>query len=232
MPNIHAIIFDLDDTLYPERAYAFSGFAAVAAAFADRLGDAVESATRMRALFDTEHRPRVFNELLESRGFADPGVRRSDDARLVRAMIETYRNHAPMVSLHPDAEAALTRLNGAYRLGLITDGPAAGQRAKIAALDLAPRLDQIVVTAELGAGHGKPNPVAFELICRALDVSPTACAYVGDNATKDFVAPNALGWMTVQIVRPDGVYRGRLPTAGGTPDKVITTLDELDAALE
>ena len=42
MASIRAVVFDLDDTLYPEREYAFSGFAAVATAFQDRLGDPEE----------------------------------------------------------------------------------------------------------------------------------------------------------------------------------------------
>ncbi len=31
MPALRAVVFDLDDTLYPERAYVLSGFHAVAA---------------------------------------------------------------------------------------------------------------------------------------------------------------------------------------------------------
>lgn len=91
MPTIHAIIFDLDDTLYPEREYAFSGFAAVAAAFEDRLGDRAETTAAMKCLFDTRHRPRVFNALLTDRGLPE-------DQKLIDRMIETYRappgNHA------------------------------------------------------------------------------------------------------------------------------------------
>ena len=52
MPPIQAIIFDLDDTLYPERAYVSSGFAAVAKAHQDRLGDPVIVVARLTTLFD------------------------------------------------------------------------------------------------------------------------------------------------------------------------------------
>ena len=34
MSGLHAIIFDLDDTLYPERDYVLSGFRAVAQTYA------------------------------------------------------------------------------------------------------------------------------------------------------------------------------------------------------
>ena len=46
-----AVIFDLDDTLYPEREYAFSGFATVAQAFETELGDPGTTVAEMRRLF-------------------------------------------------------------------------------------------------------------------------------------------------------------------------------------
>lgn len=233
MAAVKAVIFDLDDTLYPERAYAFSGFDAVAAAFRDPLGDPATAAAEMRRLFDTEHRPRVFNALLRERGPRDAERERSASVKeLVECMIETYRTHAPTICLHVDADTALTRLRGRYKLGLITDGPAVSQWAKIDALGLRGRLDEIIITAELGAQHAKPHPRAFELMAERLDVAPAACVYVADNPAKDFIAPNALGWTTVQIVRPDGIYRDEPTAAKGEPEHTITTLSELSAIVQ
>ncbi len=229
-----AVIFDLDDTLYPERAYAFSGFAMVAAAFEDHLGGAAEAAAWMRQLFDTQDRPRVFNVLLAERGLTDQSA--SED--LVRRMVDTYRTHTPTIALHPDGDAALTRLRGRYRLGLISDGPSVQQWAKINALDLRNRVDEIILTGELGAAGkpafwcGKPSPVAFELMAKRLGVEHTRCAYVADNVAKDFVAPHLLGWTTVRIIRPDGIYRDESSPERGKPDHTITTLDNLDPILE
>ncbi|HUU96557.1 MAG TPA: HAD family hydrolase, partial [Phycisphaerae bacterium] len=129
MPVIDALIFDLDDTLYPERAFAFSGFSAVAKAFADLLSGADQATARMRQLFDTEHRPRVFNTLL-----AEIGV--EPDRQLITAMVQAYRTHRPTIALHADADAALTRLRGRCKLGLITDGPIIMQQHKIETLGL------------------------------------------------------------------------------------------------
>jgi len=232
MAAVKAIIFDLDDTLYPEWAYAFSGFDAVAAAFRDLLGDPATAAGEMRRLFDTEHRPRVFNAILRERGLRDAGGEQSTSVKeLVERMIATYRKHAPTISLHADADEVLTRLGARYKLGLITDGPAVSQWAKIDALGLRGRLDEIIITAELGSQHAKPHPRAFELMAERLGVTPTACVYVADNPAKDFVAPNALGWTTVRIVRPDGIYRDEPPAEKGEPDHTITTLIGLPANL-
>lgn len=223
MAAIHAVIFDLDDTLYPEREYVFSGFDAVAVAFQDRLGDPGAAVVSMRRLFDTEHRPRVFNTAL-----AEKGV---DDAALLDAMIETYRSHRPAISLHPDANEILTRLRPDYKLGVITDGRSVSQWNKIDALDLRGRVDKIIVTDDLGAEFAKPHPQAFELMAEGLGVEHAACVYVADNPAKDFVAPNALGWLTVRIIRPDGIY-GDVPVAAdGHPRHTVTTLADLRAVL-
>ncbi len=224
MADARAVIFDLDDTLYPERAYVFSGFAAVAEAFKEILGDPTEAAGQMRRLFDTEHRRRVFNRLLIDRSL-------TEDPDLVSRMITTYRTHRPAIELYRDAGAALTRFRKTHKLGLLTDGPAVMQRAKIEALGLDSRFDAIVVTDELGPGFAKPCPKPFEGIAEQLGVEPGRCTYVADNPAKDFVGPNGLGWRTVRVIRPAGIYRDAAPAEGGTAQHLIDTLDQLDALL-
>ncbi len=218
---IKAVVFDLDDTLYPERAYAFSGFEAVAEQFADRLGDPDASTAAMQHLFDTEHRTRVFNALLLKLGLDEPG-------ELIDAMIDAYRRHRPTISLYDDADAALTRLSGRHRLGIISDGRTVQQSAKVAALGLAARVDTIILTDELGPGLSKPHPRAFERMADRLGAAHDECVYVADNPAKDFVAPNALGWTTVRIVRPDGIYKDAPIAERGAPQHVITSIDEID----
>jgi len=60
-----------------------------------------------------------------------------------------------------------------------------------------------------------------------LGVPPRACIYVADNPAKDFIAPNALGWGTVFIKRPGGIYADREAPRGGLPQAAISTLDAL-----
>lgn len=241
MSFIAAVVFDLDDTLYPEREYAFSGFAAVARAFADKLGDPARAEADMRRLFETEHRPRVFNAIVAERG-------RCDAAALVPRMVEVYRSHRPAIHLHSDADGLLFRLRANYKLGLITDGGAITQWAKIGALNLRCRLDEIIVTSELvSVGRGqvdmvpsasvlstafaKPHPRAFELIAERLGVAAGECCYVADNPTKDFVAPNVLGWLSVRVCRRDGIYNEAVVAPGGQPQHRIDSLDALDMLL-
>jgi putative hydrolase of the HAD superfamily len=225
MCSIAAVVFDLDDTLYAEREYAYSGFTAVAEAFADRLGDPRDSAARMRRLFDSEHRPRVFNALLTELGL-------NEELKLVEAMIEVYQAHRPTIRLHDDAEVILNKLRPKYRLGLLTDGRFSTQGLKIDALGLRDRFDAILITSELGPGFCKPSPRPFEFISTRLQVVGGRSVYVADNPAKDFLAPNALGWRTVQIRRAYGVYCDQKPAPGGEPYQVIETLDRLVCMIE
>jgi putative hydrolase of the HAD superfamily len=59
--------------------------------------------------------------------------------------------------------------------------------------------------------------------------------YVGDNPSKDFLAPNQLGWTTVLIdrpaLRPTRIHKLCEPPAGGAPQFTIASLDELDEAI-
>ena len=220
MSSIAAVVFDLDDTLYPESEYACSGFAAVAEAFTDRLGNPADSAATMRRLFESEHRPRVFDSVLVELGL-------EEDREMVGRMIDVYRNHRPTIRLFPDADAALNELRGTYRLGLLSDGRTSTQWAKIDALGLRDRLDAILITSELGSGFGKPSPRPFDCISTRLQVVGSRSLYVADNPAKDFLAPNALGWTTVQVRRADRLYRDQTPPPGGEPKHVMESLDRL-----
>ncbi len=220
MTSARAIIFDLDDTLYPERAYAFSGFDAVAAAFGTRLGADFDLSRRMRELFETPDRPRLFDVIAKE-------CHAADAEKLVSQMTEVFRSHAPNIHLRPDADAALSRLRPSHKLGLITDGFAVAQYAKIKALHLRSRLDKLIVTDDWGREFWKPHPRAFQEMALHFDLEPERCTYVADNPSKDFPAPNALGWRTVFIKRPDGIHAGNPACEQGAPHEIITTLDEL-----
>ncbi|MCK6456783.1 MAG: HAD family hydrolase [Phycisphaerae bacterium] len=215
-----AIVFDLDDTLYLERDYVFSGFRAVAAALADDLGPADLIRERLVAEFDRGNRLTTFNALLEQLG-------RSGDATLLARMITCYREHGPTISLCEDADRALRRLAATARLGVLSDGRAAAQRAKVRALGLESRVHAIVLTDELGAAHWKPDTAAFVRMSHVLGAAPRDCTYVADNPAKDFVAPNRLGWRSIQIRRPGALYVDAPAPLDGRPESVICSLDEL-----
>ena len=218
-----ALVFDMDDTLYPESSYARSGLCAVATEMHSILG-AGDLEARLLKLYESGDRSRVYNRLLNEIG-------RSHDQELLDRMIEIHRSHRPRIELYPDADDALAAWRSRVRLGLISDGYLVAQRAKVAALGLADRVDEILLTDEKGREFWKPNPWAFEEMARRLGARVQDCVYVADNPSKDFVAPNRLGWRTVQILRVDGVYVDRTPADEGRPGFTIESLAELPEVL-
>ena len=220
LKGVRVVAFDLDDTLYPERDYAFGGFEAVAKWMTQRMPCPFDPARRMRELFDTEHRPRVFDQLLGELG-VEPGQ------PWVEQMIECYQNHRPRIALYPDAEEALARWSGRFRLALISDGPLSVQQSKIRALGLESRLERIILTDAWGPEYWKPHPRAFRVIEAAWGVKGNTCMYIADNPGKDFWGPRQLGWQTVQVVRPGAVHADEIPPPGGQAEREVSSLSDL-----
>lgn len=212
------VVFDLDDTLYLERDFVFSGFRAVGNRARDHHGiDGLEEACR--SVFAAGERQRVFDE-----AFLRLSV--VPEADLIGDMVETYRGHTPQIALQADADRALQRYAG--RCGLISDGPAATQGAKLSALNLEDRLSPILLTGALGQNFGKPSPMAFELMEEATGLTGRALTYVADNPIKDFITPRRMGWQTVMIARPQRIHRSPPPTADHDAAHRIPLLDALD----
>ncbi|GMU21774.1 MAG: hypothetical protein AMXMBFR13_18630 [Phycisphaerae bacterium] len=221
--GIRAIVLDLDDTLYPERSFCLSGFDAVGQWLRQRLDCPIDPVVRMRELFASGERGHIFDRLLEE-------IRCEPSAELIAEMVACYRTHGPAIQLFDDAEAALERWKGRFRLGLISDGPLVMQQNKARCLGLYERLDRIVLTDEWGSEYWKPHPRAFELIESEFGCRGNSCLYVADNPCKDFIAPSRLGWQTIWLRRPGGLYCHAPVPPGGRPDHELTTLRHLDVS--
>ena len=185
------MVFDLDDTLFPEAAYVASGFRAVGAALAREHG--VEGFGALAAAVAAAGaRGDVFDEALRR-----AGVPADDARRLVPWCVAEYRGHRPDIALFPEARAALDRLRGRVKLGVLTDGWLVAQQQKVAALGVADLVDAVVFSDAFGRAHWKPSEVPYRAVAEALGVAHAGCVYVADNPAKDFITARALGWRTV-----------------------------------
>ena len=219
------VVFDLDDTLYPERQFALCGFRACGVWAKEQFG--VEGVgEEMTRLLDTGMLGKLFKTVLETHM---PDHR---PEHLV-ALREAYRGAVAELTLFEDGAWALDHYASLGPLGLITDGTHTVQRKKVAALALEPRFREIVYTDALGEDRAyfKPHPMAFERVAAAIGEPGDRFVYVGDNPVKDFVAPNALGWTTVQIVRDGGIHDATRAIDGGAPKHKISALTELPGIL-
>src|SRR6266851_8928740 len=127
MTDWQAVVFDLDDTLYPEQSFVLSGYRAVAVWAEQHLGIATGQVfAELKALFDAGMRQDVFNYWLAARGLPDDG--------LVVELIKVYRQHSPIIAPFPSVPALLCQLRDRFRVGLVSDGYLRVQQQKLTAL--------------------------------------------------------------------------------------------------
>ncbi len=210
--------FDLDDTLIAESEYVESGLRA-AGDLLDREELGRESAEWMVGVWRCSRSPDIFQQVLARVG-ADPEI-------WLPRLKAVYREHRPKLGPRPGVLDVLSAIaSRGDRLALISDGHLDAQRRKWNALAFPFRFDPVVFTDERGRAYWKPNPWAYE---RVMGVHPDARAfvYVGDNPAKDFIAPNRLGWTTVQLVDPGNLCRSGSPSEGAAARYTIRDFSRL-----
>ena len=148
--NEPRVVFDLDDTLYAERAFAVSAFQAAGAWAASALGvDGLH--VDMERLLDQGHLGQLFKLVLDQRGI---------DQQHAAQLIDVYRSHAPeRLALYDDVLPILERFRALGPIGLITDGTVGVQQAKVRALGIEDQFQHIIYTHGLGGReYAKPHP--------------------------------------------------------------------------
>ncbi len=223
---ITTVIFDLDDTLYDEIDFCRSGFRAVAQHIAT-LSDAHSADEVFAAMwqsFITGDRNSTFNVALAALGI-------SYDEGMIGKIVEIYRTHTPTLTLPPESRATLENLEEKYTLGLLTDGFLPTQKLKVQALGIERYFKAILYTEELGRQFWKPSPRGFEVLMERLEARADQTVYVADNETKDFIAPNRLGLLTIQLLRPNGLYQQPSSLPEAAPKRKIDRIGDLAEVL-
>lgn len=199
--GLRAVIFDLDDTLYSEKEYVRSGFSAIA-----KILPEIQNAEEKLYSFFESGKPAIDYLLRSEKIYSD---------ELKEECLNAYRTHPPDIHLYDGVRELLLRLRKeGYMLGIITDGRPDGQRAKISALGLDTLVHEIIITDELGGIEArKPSEMAFiemherlnKILGERIDYSEMC--YVGDNTSKDFIAPASLGMRAIWFDNPVGIYK-------------------------
>ena len=191
LEDIDAVIFDLDDTLYSEKNYVRSGYSAVSKAF-PKVKD-----MDIKLWNAFENKLPAIDYVLSEAGIFEYKAQ----------ALDIYRNHIPDISLYEGVEELLQRLSKCKRLGMITDGRPEGQKAKITALNIGQYFERVIITDELGGVQfRKPDKHSFIMMQKAFNVPFDRIVYIGDNLSKDFIAPRSLGMKVVHFNNPDGLY--------------------------
>jgi len=220
---IKVILFDLDDTLYNERDFVFSGFMEVAKYISEKHNLDLNSLYEdILDIFREKGRGKVFNILCEKYSLEEN----------IESLVDIYRNTVPNVKLYDDALYMLENLKDKYKLGLVTDGKNTVQWNKIKALDIEKYMDKIIVTDDLGRDYWKPSTKPFMLMIEHFGGAPEEYIYIGDNPNKDFIGCKRLGINTIRIIREVGDYMSTFLDKEYEADFNIKSLLELENILK
>ena len=224
---ITTVIFDLDDTLYDEVEYCKSGFAAVAEFLANQTEApcAEHISTALWEQFNAGNRKTTFNAALNELDI-------DFDDNFIGKLINIYRNHNPKISLPQDSRDVLNELKTKYTLALLTDGFLPAQELKVKSLGIEQYFRCIVYTEQLGRDCWKPSPAGFEKIMQILQAKAENMVYVADNEKKDFIAPNKLGFSTIQLIRPARIHTHSGVEPNAPAQHIIRQISQLSALLE
>ncbi|WP_230414182.1 HAD family hydrolase [Collimonas silvisoli] len=223
---IKAVLFDLDDTLWPIEPV----IARAEQLLFDWLRDHAPAVTRQFTIeslrqqrLDLVASNPVFKfDLWQLRHAALTSAFNSvgEDAGKVDAAMAVFSEARHAVTPFDDVEPALARLSRRLPLGTVSNG-----FADLDKIGLAQHFQ--VSIAAYSFGCGKPDPSIFHAACTALDVAPEQTVYVGDDPLLDVVGAQQAGLQAVWINR----FERALP-AGVSAQASCTSLHELEAWLE
>ena len=183
--DLQAVIFDLDNILYPLNTYVKSGFRQISRLFLGRsqeVYDQLWDAYEKQCMVDRNGRDDAVTVAICTMLQAQDLYSEEMQQKCLRI----YDQHTPSIQSFDGVVELLRELREkGMRLGLLTDGPSEVQREKLRALGVIPLFDEIIVTDDI-AGNGdvmkfrKPNPICFEIMRLRLDVPYEKMGYVGE----------------------------------------------------
>ena len=229
MADLKAILFDLDDTLFPTSEFALAARKAAVRAMVDAglgLPEDVVLTELLEVIGEfSSNYSQHFNKLLQR---LDPtGARHRNSALVIAAGVSAYhdtkfRTLAPFDDVVPFLTFA--RAAG-LRLGIVSHGWTSKQAEKIVRLGLTPYLDQDAIFISEDIGINKPNPKLYQRALAAMGLEPTQVMYVGDSPAHDVTPTHGLGMVAVWARRASK-WRGTIDHTDA--DHVIDDFNQLE----
>ena len=186
MPKHKVVVFDLDDTLYKEIDFLKSAYRHIA------------------SLVSNDHAPKdeVYQLMLQTyyaggNAFEAAVTKYGFQLFSVEWMLNVYWHHKPKIALDEETKTTLDWLKAqGVVMGIISDGRMLQQKNKIETLGLEKYMDPSNIIINDRSEFFKPDMRSYR---RFMEKYGADCHYwyIADNPTKDFKAPNALGWTTI-----------------------------------
>ena len=124
----------------------------------------------------------------------------------------------------PGAIEVLRRIKAARPIGIVTNHIMSEQVKKIAAIGVAPFIDELVVSAEVGVA--KPAAQVFQVALSRLGGTPDQAVMIGDSWSSDILGATGLGIRAIWLNR----YDRRCPDAGLATE--IRSLEPVDDVVD
>lgn len=225
---IRALLFDLDDTLWPivpvilraERVL-FDWLREHAPKVPERF---TIEALRARRTELIAAQPHLAIDLwaLRHAGLSEAFTQCGEDSAKIDIAMALFAQARNQVTLYDDVHDCLPRLASRMALGSLTNGG-----ADLHAIGLAHHFRVSLAAHQLG--RAKPDPLIFHAACDALSIPPAQVAYVGDDLKLDVEGAQNAGlcglWMNRSGVAP------RADCAHIRPDASLASLHELESWL-
>lgn len=224
-----ALIFDLDDTLWPIAPVIVAAEAKLHDWMAQEAPAVVERYSiedlrlRRQALLETDARFSydlwALRHTLLAQVFGELGV----DVNKADHAMQVFARERSRVSMFADVMPALNQLRERFVLASISNGFADLQTIG---------LDQhfSVSLAAHQFGCAKPDPRIFLAMLEHLKLAPEECMYIGDDLRIDVQGAQQVG-MSAAWVNRQAIALENAPYVGIKPDLVIRDLHELVHAL-
>ena len=225
MTPIKAVLFDLDDTLWPivpviQRAeqilhqWLVENAPTVAQQFSIE-----KMRARRQELMATDPVYQLDLRALRRAGLLEAFASTGENIALVDKAMQVFSRARNEVNPFEDVVPVLSSLQGRVLLGSVSNGV-----ADLGAIGMAHYFEHSLAAHHIG--FAKPHAAIFHAACSALDVLPTETLYVGDDPMLDVHGAQSAGLRAAWLNRPDLPARN-LPEHV-RPDVVCTSLYELD----
>jgi len=224
---LKAVLFDIDDTLFPTTRFATRARRhAVEAMTMAGLDVDVEVAYRelqqVVAEFSSNYGHHFDKLVLRLADRLRPGVH---PAIVVASGVCAYHATKEHIKAFPDAVRTLSALSRSdLKRGVLTNGLTVKQAEKLVRLGLQNAFSPGAIFISEEIGVAKPHHKIFHVACEALGAEPGETLYVGDHPQKDVDSAHEAGLLTC-LRRGSG---GHADEPGRhEPDLAVDSLEEL-----
>lgn len=229
MTPIKAVLFDLDDTLWPivpvikqAEVILHDWLAEHAPAVAQRFSIEELRAHRMQ-LMEANPRFRYDLHALRHTGLKYAFLAAGEDIEKIDHAMKVFAAARNRVTLFEDVLPTLAHLSSRVKVGSVSNGA-----ADLEIIGLAHHFHVSIAAHQMGCA--KPDAAIFHAACDALAVAPEETVYVGDDPVLDVEGAQNAGLRAVWMNRIELGAARSMPDHI-RPDAICATLHELDAWL-